>query len=767
MACTVPPKSWEGGFARPSDSNFWEDENNYVAETGEKAHYKLPEHVDAPTSTIGNALGLTSYRTWPSLYDGTAYQRPDWFKPAEEVDVLICGAGPFGLELGMVLARQGISFRLLDKAKTPCISGRADAVHPRANEHLHAWGVAHETTEEGPLINSTAVYSMGVKLRHNNHPISDSRYRGSSVVTQSQLERIYIRDLLRHKVIVERQTLVKEYQVLDAGEDVTHPVRATLTNIATGKEETVRAQYLIGADGAASSIREQMKVEFDGLATDIYWAILDCQFKTDYPHMYGMSMITGEHGGCVVIPREEAFTRFYIQVNGETARRLRQTRDARRNTASSVGTMRIDDHGITPDEALDQLRKIIAPWTVEFASPISWFSVWKVNERVARHFSSPDLRVHLGGDAAHVHSVLGAFGLNSSIYDAANLGWKLGPCIKKQAIPSVLLPTYDSERRLAANRVIRCSGAYLRFLCNSHLPLASLRGLHDELESHNDRLPPLDGSIEAEKQFMAAFYKQNVGFLMGLDFPIVESAITRPDPEKRPLNVRNGARAPNPRVCFDIDRTGYLYDKMTGVTRFHILIFASDLQGPVRERLATFSRKAFSPNGFFNQYGGKTKFNVLLITKALPYQAADLLAPQLGQEDALRHIRDNATLIYDDRPPDADAHYWYGVNHVRGAVAVVRPDLGIGVSIWPEEVERLDAYFGGFLVKAREMESLAHSPGGMASTRGVQSLMDEITVAEEKSRAAAATSGSGGPAAAQRPRRFRSLKSWFMGLLAK
>jgi phenol 2-monooxygenase len=102
---------------------------------------------------------------------------------------------------------------------------------------------------------------------------------------------------------------VKEFQVQEAGAEVTHPVRATLRNVATGKEETVRAQYLIGADGAASSIREQMKVPFDGLGTDIYWAIIDCQFKTDYPHLFGMSMITSEHGGCIVIPREEGFTR--------------------------------------------------------------------------------------------------------------------------------------------------------------------------------------------------------------------------------------------------------------------------------------------------------------------------------------------------------------------------------------------------------------------------------------------------------------------------
>ncbi|KAL4759403.1 FAD binding domain-containing protein [Aspergillus foveolatus] len=750
MACTVPPKTWESGFACPAETYSWGDKRNYITETGEQAHYRLPVHIDAPTSTIGNALGLTHLRTWPSLYDGTAHQRPEWFKPAEEVDVLICGAGPFGLELGMVLARQGVSFRILDKARTPCLSGRADAVHPRANEHLHSWGISHEATEEGPLINSTAIYSRGVKLSHNNYPISDSRYRGSSVITQGQLERIYIRDLLRHRVIVERETLVKQFQVQEVGAEATHPVRATLRNVATGKEETVRAQYLIGADGAASSIREQMKVPFDGLGTDIYWAIIDCQFKTDYPHLFGMSMITSEHGGCIVIPREDGFTRFYIQVNEETARRLHQARQARRN-ASSVGTMRVDDHGITPDEALEQLRKILAPWTVEFASPISWFSVWKVNERVARHFSSPDLRVHLGGDAAHVHSVLGAFGLNSSIYDAANLGWKLGLCIRKQALPSVILPTYDSERRLAANRVIRCSGAYLRFLCNSHLPLASLRGLHDELESHDERLPKIDGSVEADAQFMGTFYRQNSGFLMGLEFPIIESAITHPDPEKRPLAIRNGARAPSPRVCLDTDRTGYLYDRMTGVSRFHILIFCSDLQGPVREGLAVFSRRAFSPDSFFHQFGGKNRFNVVLVAKALPYQIAELLGPRNGQGDELKQLREHATVVYDDRAPDDDAHYWYGVNHARGAVAVVRPDLALGVSIWPDEVEKLEAYFAGFLVK----QDVTVSEGENSKTSQVE-FSSQGTNGTERSRAASG--------AVNRPK--RSLRSWFASMLA-
>jgi phenol 2-monooxygenase len=73
-----------------------------------------------------------------------------------------------------------------------------------------------------------------------------------------------------------------------------------------------------------------------------------------------------------------------------------------------------------------------------------------VSERVARIFSSPDHRVHLAGDAAHVHSVMGAFGLNASNVDAANLAWKIGLVGQNKARLEALLPTYSVERRLHA-----------------------------------------------------------------------------------------------------------------------------------------------------------------------------------------------------------------------------------------------------------------------------------------------------------------------------
>lgn len=300
-----------------------------------------------------------------------------------------------------------------------------------------------------------------------------------------------------------------------------------------------------------------------------------------------------------------------------------------------------------------------------------------------------------------MHSVLGAFGLNSSIYDASNLSWKLGLCARGLATPSTLLPSYDIERRLFANRVIRTSGAYLRFVCGADIPLASLKGQGDEPETYMDDLPPLDGTRKGDLKWCGAFFPRNANFMLGLEVPQTTSVVCPPmnDDDKagsRPIAVINGARAPSPRVSLEVGKTGYLYDKMVGASRFHLLVFGSDLQGPVRERVAAFSQQGLGPQGFFARYGGSEMFNVVLVLKALPDDSVALLA---GEE--FRCLRETATVVYDDRSPDEDGHYWYGVNHARGAVVAVRPDLWVGVSCWPEEPQRLDEYFSSFLIEQK------------------------------------------------------------------
>ena len=298
-----------------------------------------------------------------------------------------------------------------------------------------------------------------------------------------------------------------------------------------------------------------------------------------------------------------------------------------------------------------------------------------------------------------MHSVVGAFGMNTAIYDAANLGWKLGLSARNLASPTALLPSYDLERRTFANRVIRVSGAFLRFISGiTDVPLAEVRNPGDILATDMEDLEPSDGTRESDLMWCDAHFRRQGTFILGLEVPNIASAICplgKESGKRRPISIESGRRSPNPRICFDEATTGYLYDSMVGIKRFHILIFGSDLQGPVRERIARFSQQALGPQGFFATYGGTRMFNIVLILKALPFEKDQLL-----HGDDLRNLRDNARVVYDDRAPDEDAAYWYGINHARGAVVAVRPDLCVGTSCWPEEDSILGRYFEGFLTNS-------------------------------------------------------------------
>ena len=165
------------------------------------------------------------------------------------------------------------------------ITGRADGVQPRFLETLHSWGLSTEVSEEGPLIERTAIYKDGKKLLFTRSHQSDSRYRGLHIVTQGQIERIYIRDLLRHKKLVERQTVITDFDV-ERKDFTGYPVQARLRDEQTGAEVMIKAKFLVGCDGAASMIRKKLDIPFDGVSTDIYWGIMDCVFDSDYPHAW-------------------------------------------------------------------------------------------------------------------------------------------------------------------------------------------------------------------------------------------------------------------------------------------------------------------------------------------------------------------------------------------------------------------------------------------------------------------------------------------------
>ncbi|KAI0437522.1 FAD binding domain-containing protein [Xylaria telfairii] len=684
MAFAVPPSTWENGFKQPAKGQPWVFDYTQEDDSDNDPHvYVMPPSKEVVTSDVHNELGISVIRTWPSIYDGTnsPHGIPTWWAPSDQVDVLIVGAGPSGLAVAASLARQGVSFRIIDKSGGPLAAGRADGVQPRFLETIAMWGLAAEISEEGPLIERTAIYKDGEKLVFNRSHQSDSRYRGLHIITQGQIERIYIRDLARHKSIVERNTVLSEYAVRTKP-DVSHPVQAKIENELTGKTEIVQAKFLVGSDGAASMIRKTLSIQFDGVSTGIYWGIMDCVYVTDYPHAWVFgSVISSQHGGCVIIPREDGYIRLYTQLDLSMTGPLAASRQAKDPSFNEAGG-KIDIHSITPEEVLEQANRIFSPYKLKFGAPLSWFAIWKIPKSV--------------------HSVMGAFGLNASIIDAANLAWKIGLAAKGKAKMDVLLPTYNSERRQHAVRIIEVSGTYLRFVCGSDLHIPDLRNV----EALNEQIPNVasDKSKEAEREenleFLSNFFKTNGPFLLGIDCPY-ENSVIRPELVEsvaRPLSVKPGVRTPNPRVCFASGETGYLYDKLKqgGVARFHILVFGSSLGGrQIQNNLRSFVDMLQAPAGFYRRFGGSNMFNILLITKLMPFEL-ETLPPEAAELVDL--LRGKAEVLYDDRPPDEDAHTTFGASHAKGGIAVIRPDLWVGTTAFPNEVDAVADYFAGFLV---------------------------------------------------------------------
>ena len=731
MAFAVPPSTWENGFKQPSTGTPWvwnhsesENEDGHSESAHDERAYVTPPSKELVTSPAHNQLGINVVRTWPTLYDGTnnPHGLPNWWKPSQEVDVLIVGAGPSGLAIGAILARQGVSFRIIDKAPGPLVAGRADGVQPRFLETIALTGLAPEIHEEGPLIERTAIYKNGKKLLFNRSHQSDSRYRGLHIITQGQIERIYVRDLARHKAIVERSSVLDRYTVSEDNSSP-YPIQAKVKNESTGATQDIRAKYLVGSDGAASTIRKSLSIPFDGVSTDIYWGIMDCLFTTDYPHAWCFgSVISSEHGGCVIIPREDGYIRLYTQLNVSQTGAIAASRLAKDPTLAEAGG-RVDINTITPEEVLEQANRIFAPYKLEFGAPLSWFAIWKISERVARSYSSTDNRVHLVGDAAHVHSVMGAFGLNASILDAANLAWKLGMAAKGQAKPEVILPTYHSERRGHAVRIIEVSGTYLRFVCGSdlHVPnLTDVEALDRDSSGASGKVhqvtPPErkpsghqteDDEKAEDLKFLADFFKAHGQFLLGVECPYGTSALAPPMTEATQLSpairVKNGVRAPNPRLVLGTDKSGYLYDTFMGPPRFHLVVFASSFAGnKVLDKINTLVNELHKPDGFYHRFGGAELFHLVLVTKLMPFELQ-----QLEEEDSsddksagklTQRLRElGADVAYDDRAPDEDAHTTYGANHTTGGLAIVRPDLWLGTGKFPDDISGITQYFEGFL----------------------------------------------------------------------
>lgn len=331
-------------------------------------------------------------------------------------DVLICGAGAAGLTLAIDLARRGVSFRLIDKIDAPFPGSRGKGIQPRTQEVFEDLGVLDRIAAAGGLYPRQRSYAedgsfSDAEMVETGPATASEPFQRPLMVPQFQTERVLRERLaeLGHRPAFGCALV-----------DFTQEQDGVTARIATDMgEETIRVRWLVGADGGRSLIRHALDIGFPGKTLGVRAIVADVSMtglSRDVWHRFGMGDMQQQISACP-LPGTDLF-----QLQGPIA---------------LEGEVDLSAEGLTALLCTRSGRDDL------LVHAVSWASAYRMNARLADRYRVN--RVFLVGDAAHIHPPTGGQGLNTSVQDAYNLGWKLAAVL--DGAPEGLLDTYEAERR--------------------------------------------------------------------------------------------------------------------------------------------------------------------------------------------------------------------------------------------------------------------------------------------------------------------------------
>jgi 2-polyprenyl-6-methoxyphenol hydroxylase-like FAD-dependent oxidoreductase len=343
-----------------------------------------------------------------------------------ETDVLVVGAGPTGLMLACELALAGVRVRVLERRTEEPNITRAFAVHARTLELMDGRGLAEKLQERGASVVSVAPVP-GATLDLTKE--IKSRYPMILIVPQSGTEKVLLARAEQLGVDVAEGAKVTGLRQDDSGVELEVQLN--------GKTETERARFVVGCDGAHSTVRELVGIDFVGEQYETHIMLADVQFAGDIPP--GLFGRTGEEGLVLSVPYGDGWFRAIAW-------------DRRRDAVPL-------DEPMTGQEMRDAFERIAG---TDFGmSEPKWSSRFLSERRQARTYRAGN--VFLAGDAAHVHSPLGGQGMNTGLQDAYNLGWKLAAAVQGWG-PDWLLDSYQKERHPVGEQVLALTDLFVKLV---------------------------------------------------------------------------------------------------------------------------------------------------------------------------------------------------------------------------------------------------------------------------------------------------------------
>ena len=371
-----------------------------------------------------------------------------------KVDVMIAGCGPAGLCLAAQLSQHPeITTVIVEPKSAPMEKGQADGISVRSMEMFQTFGFAERIKEESVWINETTFWtpdqktptkiSRAGRVQDVEDGLSEMPH---VIINQARIHDMYLEIMEKsptrlkpsynHKIIhVDIDNADDEYPVL---------IHLKQTNQDNPKQFTVRARYLVGCDGARSTVRKSIGAKLEGDAAHQAWGVMDVLLNTDFPDIRMKSIIQSAHEGSIlIIPREGGYlVRFYVELD-----KLSETE-------------RVSERGLTEKDIIDKANKILSPYSID-VKEIVWWSIYEIGHRITNSFDntgvsgglSRDPYVFIAGDACHTHSPKAGQGMNVSMGDTFNLGWKLISVLLGYS-DRTLLHTYSEERQKTAQALI-------------------------------------------------------------------------------------------------------------------------------------------------------------------------------------------------------------------------------------------------------------------------------------------------------------------------
>jgi phenol 2-monooxygenase (NADPH) len=476
-----------------------------------------------------------------------------------------------------------------------------------------------------------------------------------------------------------------EVEGLVVGDSGEYPVEVALRRTdpeRTGEQRTVRARYVVGCDGARSTVRQSIGRRLEGDSANQAWGVMDVLAVTDFPDIRCKAVIqSAEHGNIVLIPREGGYlVRFYVELDeldpGE----------------------RVAARALTSERLIAAAQRILHPHTLDVRD-IVWWSAYEIGQRLTDKFDDVPAdevgsrlpRVFIAGDACHTHSPKAGQGMNVSMQDGFNLGWKLAAVLEGRSAPD-LLHTYSAERQSVARRLIDFDREWATMFSAKPRDAA---GADDEGVDPAD----LQRHFAEQGRFtagVATHYEPSVicgegahqhlakGFPIGERFhsaPVIRLA------DAKPLQLGHVARADGRWRLYafaDAADPGDAASRLRGLCEF--------LAGAEASPIRRFTPAGLDVDGLFDVRAVVQQSHRDLAVGALP----PLLLPRKGRFGLV----DYEKVFCPDLKAGTDIFDLRSIDREHGCLVVVRPDQYVAHVLPLDAHDELAGFFAAFLLEA-------------------------------------------------------------------